>query len=392
MSEDDSMIGTVFAHQRIHALENTVNQSQQVMNETNVRLDRLTQVVEQLINVHSSASPTPEARTPTVPPAPQRTSNRVKVAPPSDFSGDRQLGRAFLNNCKLYLELNSESFADDKQRIHWALSYFKTGRAAKFADRLLRAEPGKGLQLTTWKDFEKEFTQRFCETNERVHALTKLEGSSWHQRGSPVDDYIDAFEELIDLAGLETDAGLVMKFRRGLSNNIQDKIAEMQDAPALDDLASWKSASRRIYQNLEANRAFVNSHRTSSNQATNRLLLPSRPPGVRLFPVSNPAPLVQPARPTEPSVTTIPTRTEAPTPMEVDAAKQRRALPLICFRCRQPGHRASECPRRFDVRALVESLEAEEKQELLEQLLVEADLTEVAAREEENEDFVKGGE
>jgi hypothetical protein len=80
--------------------------------------------------------------------------------------------------------------------------------------------------------------------------------------------------------------------------------------------------------------------------------------------------------------------------MEVDAAKQRQPLPLICFRCREPGHRASECPRRFDVRSLVESLEADEKQELLEQLLVEADLAEIRAveRGEERPDFPTGDE
>jgi hypothetical protein len=42
---------------------------------------------------------------------------------------------------------------------------------------------------------------------------------------------------------------------------------------------------------------------------------------------------------------------------------------------------------------LVETLEADEKQELLEQLLVEADLAEVAMREGEvPEDFVQGSE
>jgi hypothetical protein len=319
----------------------------------------------------------------------------VKVAPPADFNGDRQNGRAFLNNCKLYLELNAESFTDDRQRVHWALSYFKTGRAAKFADRILRAEPGKGPQLTTWKDFEKEFSLRFCETNERVHALTKLEGSTWYQRGNSVDDYIDGFEELVDLAGLETDAGLVMKFRRGLSHNIQDKIAEIKDAPALDDLQTWKEAARRVYQNLEANRAFISGYKPNLAQTINRGILPTRTFANRptSTTTSAPFPTFQIPRQTEPQIAAPAPKIDASVPMEVDAARQRRTLPLICFRCRQPGHRASECPRRFDVRALVESLEADEKQDLLEQLLVEADLAEVASREErDQEDFPKENE
>lgn len=365
------------------------------MSETNDRLDRLAGIVEQLVT-QTTTNPAPVERVPpqnSTPTPNPKTKGRVKVAPPADFSGDRQNGRAFLNNCRLYLELNADSFTNDRQRVHWALSYFKTGRAAKFADRILRAEPGKGPQLSTWKDFEREFVQRFCETNERVHALTKLEGTSWHQRGTPVNDYIDGFEELVDLAGLETDAGLVMKFRRGLGHNIQDKIAEIRDAPALDDLEGWKEAARKVYQNLEANRAFVSGYRVTSTQNINRGSILTRPSQTRPGFILNPTPVPVPSRHPEPQASNPIPRGEAPTPMEVDAAKQRRPLPLICFRCRQPGHRASECPRRFDVRALVESLESEEKQELLEQLLVEADLAEVAAKEEGTyEDFIRESE
>jgi hypothetical protein len=293
----------------------------------------------------------------------------------------------------LYLELNAEAFLNDRQRIHWALSYFKSGRAAKFADRVLRAEPGSNIGFATWKDFEQEFIQRFCETNERVHALNKLETTGWHQRGGSVDDYIDGFEELVDLARLEKDAGLVMKFRRGLSSGIQDKIAEMQDAPALDDLEAWKTASRRVYQNLEANRAFVSGHRSLSNQSTNRVSILPRPFLTRPSSASAPTALPQSGRHIDNQASVPTPKVEAPIPMEVDATRQRRSIPIICFRCRQPGHRANECPRRFDVRSLMESLESEEKQELLEQLLVEADLAEVAAREEgAQEDFGKENE
>jgi hypothetical protein len=393
MAEDFTMTAG-FADQRLQALETTITQSQQVINETNTRIDRLAEIVEQLVNVHTSTQARAEAKaadTSGQAPKERTQSARVKVASPADFSGDRQLGRAFLNNCRLYLELNASGFTGDKQRIHWALSYFKTGRAAKFADRILRAEPGKGLQLTTWKEFEKEFIQRFCETNERVHALTKLEGIAWHQRNTPVDDYIDSFEELIDLAGLETDAGLVMKFRRGLSGSIQDKIAEMQDAPGLDDLEGWKKAARRIYQNLEANRAFVSGQKISA-QPTNRMGPLTRPFLIRPAQSTAAPSQSQYTRPPETQVVTPAPKIDITVPMEVDATRQRRALPLICFRCRQPGHKASECPRRFDVRALVESLVAEEKQDLLEQLLVEADLAGVGAEEGQTEDFSKESE
>jgi len=42
-----------------------------------------------------------------------------------------------------------------------------------------------------------------------------------------VDDYIDEFSELVDEAGYTDGLSIVMKFRKGLDRNIQDRIAEM---------------------------------------------------------------------------------------------------------------------------------------------------------------------
>jgi len=41
-----------------------------------------------------------------------------------------------------------------------------------------------------------------------------------------VDDYIDEFSELVDEAGYTDGLSIVMKFRKGLDRDIQDRIAE----------------------------------------------------------------------------------------------------------------------------------------------------------------------
>lgn len=64
--------------------------------------------------------------------------------------------------------------------------------------------------------------------------------------------------------------------------------------------------------------------------------------------------------------------------MEVDAARQRTSAPQVCFRCHQPGHYAKVCPHRFDVRAM----SFEERMDLLEQLLAEADVAGAKTSEE----------
>jgi len=67
---------------------------------------------------------------------------RPKLSCPLDFSGECHNGRAFLNSCSLYICLAPEQFHDEEERILWALTFFKSGRAAKWSKnvRVTRVE------------------------------------------------------------------------------------------------------------------------------------------------------------------------------------------------------------------------------------------------------------
>ena len=98
--------------------------------------------------------------------------SRVKPGVPQNFDGDREGGRSFLTSCRLYISLSIDDFADEQAQIHWALSYFKSGRAATFADRTLRAEAKRGgPSYATWAEFEAEFRSTFCLENEATTSL-----------------------------------------------------------------------------------------------------------------------------------------------------------------------------------------------------------------------------
>jgi hypothetical protein len=70
--------------------------------------------------------------------------SRVKPGIPSNFDGDRVQERTFLTSCELYILLTALDFVDEQVRIHRALSYFKGGRAASFAERMLWQELQSG--------------------------------------------------------------------------------------------------------------------------------------------------------------------------------------------------------------------------------------------------------
>jgi hypothetical protein len=89
-------------------------------------------------------------------------------------------GRAFLTSCGLYISLTASDFVDEQVRIHWALSYFKGGRVASFAERILRQELRSGkMCFASWSDFTEEFMSTFCPENEATIALMRLESDHY---------------------------------------------------------------------------------------------------------------------------------------------------------------------------------------------------------------------
>jgi hypothetical protein len=153
--------------------------------------------------------------------------SRVKPGIPSDFDGDRAQGRTFFTSCELYISLTASDFVDEQVHIHWALSYFKGGRVASFAERILRQELQSGkMCFVLWREFTEEFASMFCPENEATMALMQLESDQYFQAKQNVEAYIDEFEDLIDLSGYTDPIAIVLKFRRGLNPMTQDRIAK----------------------------------------------------------------------------------------------------------------------------------------------------------------------
>ena len=98
--------------------------------------------------------------------------NHVKPSTPADFDGDQAKGKAFLTSCHTYIWLCADSFKDNDTKIIWAMSFMKTGRASRWAQRELEHEAAKGsLWFTDWLDFEDEFHQDFTPLNAKATAV-----------------------------------------------------------------------------------------------------------------------------------------------------------------------------------------------------------------------------
>ena len=209
-----------YLQHHLHKLTERQNVSKNNINTTlaalTTQLQQLTQLVANPLPLPVLNTPPPPVPFPPVSPPPAPTAKRTcpKLSCPLDFRGERHNSRAFLNSCSLYIRLAPEQFHDKEERILWALMFFKGGRAAKWSKNVFRQEADTGVfPIQTWRDFEQQFRLHFFPVNAEADAINVLEGTSYHQGGWTVDDYLDNFQALVSDAGYTDPQTLVVKFR-----------------------------------------------------------------------------------------------------------------------------------------------------------------------------------
>jgi hypothetical protein len=243
--------------ERFQQMEKRLNEQAEATRAMNETLNEFLAVMADQEAARNIVPPPPVPTPLVITPLQASQPSRVKPGVPSHFDGDRAQGRAFLTSCELYISLTQSDFVDEQVCIHWALSYFKGGRAASFAERILWQELQSGkMCFASWHDFTKEFAATFCMENEATTALMRLESDRYYQGKQNVEAYIDEFKDLADLSGYTDPIAIVLKFRRGLNQTTQDRIAESgTDRLGDTDFNGWFKAARRLDLNRLANKA-----------------------------------------------------------------------------------------------------------------------------------------
>ena len=135
-----------YLQHHLHELTERQNVSENNINTTLValttQLQQLTQLVANSPPPPISNTPPPPVPSPPASPPPAPTARRMcpKLFCPPDFGREHYNDRAFLNSCSLYIRLALEQFHNEEERILWALTFFKSSRAAKWSENVFCQE------------------------------------------------------------------------------------------------------------------------------------------------------------------------------------------------------------------------------------------------------------
>jgi hypothetical protein len=252
-----------------------------------------------------------------------------------------------------------EEFTNDIQQVCWVLTFMKKDCAAIFANCMIQSKNQTGLPcFQTWVSFYMTYVSLFCPINKSTMALMKLEMEEYHQNKCNVDEYVDDFEELIDLSGYTDPLTIVIKFRRGLNVMIQTKIVELgKDRPGDNLPAAWYTMAQLFDQNHIANQAFQNPQKKFQ---TTLATLSTRC-SIFLHP------LISQVSHTPTSILQNHTTTG---PMLSSGMQCSDHTPCACYQCGSLDHLTPQCKIKYNICAM----SSDEKEQLLEQLLVDKDV------------------
>lgn len=284
---------------------------------------RIAEMEEQLASLqtasHSAVAPSPSSKV-------------LKVAPPDIFDGDINKTEAFLSQLMLFF--HGRRVDTDLDKVTTALSYMKGGNAGPWAERKVKEFAKKG-EMPSWDDFSSNLKEEFGDPDPGMTARFRMD--QLRQGSMPAEDYSSKFNQLKDETGYNN-AALIEKFERGLDPKLVDRIWELPELPStLDDYIKKAIKYDKQRRQREARKkAFT---LPSLTQQSSSALKPSR----TSYNFSNPSPFtVQPPLPRQSDVI----------PMEVDSNWKRVNKPIVCFKCRKPGHIARNCQAAFNINSM----------------------------------------
>lgn len=261
-------------------------------------------------------------------PAVGHPADKLRIAFPDTFTGDRKKLKSFIIQVELWMAFNAKYFALEVQQVLWAVallrgpasdwisSYLADYMSHRATDGRVTTSANQGTRdiFVSWAGFLKQLKANFGDLDARRNAVRAIQ--ALRQRGSAVT-YTAEFQQHATLTQWGDEA-ICDQYYMGLKDHVKDEIARA-DKP--DDLKEMIELAQKI-DNRYYERQLEKKGGTTSRQWT------------------------QKKRPQQ--------RSYWPQPMELDATfkpngrprhpnKEKQVKERLCFNCSKPGHMARDC-------------------------------------------------
>ena len=161
----------------------------------------------------------------------------AKAANPKPFNENRDQTEEFVRAIQITVTMQADTFADERMKILYALSFMRRGTAQVWAVNETMAVITGTSQMQTLDIFLESVEKTFGDPDWARMARTQLHELRMTP-GTTAEDYTARFEMLMGRTGFN-DAALEDIYVQGLPNSILQKIFAQVTLP--NGLAAWKT-------------------------------------------------------------------------------------------------------------------------------------------------------
>ena len=204
----------------------------------------------------------------------EKKTSELKLNQPKPFTGKWTEFNKFLQDIKLYLDINEDIYNTNKKKIRYALSFMNEGDTKSWKGQFIwNAQGPAGLDLGTWMQFVKELKNAFqpCDApGDTLEHLTNIKMGS-----NTIEDHTSWFQTLLEKSGVSKNFPLAINYYwKTLNVPLQKEILELPVTPKT--LEEWYEWAMRLDNNYHKMMRIMGRgiEKKKSNNNGKRLMFP----------------------------------------------------------------------------------------------------------------------
>jgi Retrotransposon gag protein/Zinc knuckle len=246
---------------------------------------------------------------------------------PEVFNSNQDGFKEFLQNVEVYMDVNHETYNNNMRKIAFGLSFMTAGSAATWKAQFIEEAYAKPTpanpnhRLGTYTQFRKDLIEAFSMFDSVGDALDELQ-SLRKKKNESIDEHIARFKMLAAKSKIDTMNPLFIElFKETLPWGLTLELIKLETLlKTIDDWYKW--AATIDHQFHKVNQAIEQTRVNSGKERT---------PQQKYY---------------------FPRKERDPNAMDIDRLTVEECNKLMkegrCFKCRNTGHQANECPEEND--------------------------------------------